>query len=317
MPSKLLSRLRALKPFQLALVILAALAVIGTGTAAASKLITGRDIKNHTITSVDLKDGAVNSHKILDGHVYRRDLSRGVQRQLDRHAANGKDGAPGGTGAQGARGPTGPTGTTGPTGPAGPEGNPGATGETGPQGPKGDTGDTGPAGPKGDTGDTGPQGPKGDTGPAGPKGDTGSIGPKGDTGPQGPAGPSQSTLVSLGFNTPLTPQGWTVLPGTGTVTTTAEEHALVVNGFVEVYDDVGSGGTQRFQCELTLDGHDQTQGNGYVDVPSTEAGLNPLPLAGRITVSAGTHTVGAKCFAQGALNNPHVYNGWLTVFTTG
>src|SRR4051794_40588710 len=54
MLSPIVDRVRALEPVQLALVLLAAFALVGTGTAVASNLITGSDIKDHTVQSRDI-----------------------------------------------------------------------------------------------------------------------------------------------------------------------------------------------------------------------------------------------------------------------
>lgn len=99
-----------------AVIVLAALALVSsTGGAVASRLITGKDIKDSSVTSADIKDRSLST----------KDFSK---------AAKGKlTGATGQTGPAGERGPAGPTGASGPVGPAGP------AGATGPAGPAGGT----------------------------------------------------------------------------------------------------------------------------------------------------------------------------------
>ena len=147
--------------------VIAALAMfvaLGSGSALAGGLISGKTIANHSIAERKLTAGAI-AH---------------LRGQRGPAGAAGANGAKGDTGAAG---PQGPAGARGLMGPQGPQGDTGPQGATGPQGVQGDTG------PQGLQGDTGPQGPKGDTGAQGPKGDTGPQGPKGNTGPQGPVGP--------------------------------------------------------------------------------------------------------------------------------
>jgi hypothetical protein len=84
--------------------------LVGAGTATASKLITGNDVKDGSLTTADIRDGSLRSKDILNGHVKRADLSEFVRGQLARRARDGKDGA---------TGPQGPAGKDGATGPAG------------------------------------------------------------------------------------------------------------------------------------------------------------------------------------------------------
>jgi hypothetical protein len=90
----------------MALAIVLGLVVASAATAGASKLITGKQIKN--------------------GSIGMKDLSKAVKREL----------------AKG--GPAGPQGAAGAQGPAGPKGAAGGAGPTGPAGAKGDRGDPGP-----------------------------------------------------------------------------------------------------------------------------------------------------------------------------
>jgi hypothetical protein len=141
MVSSLVTRLKAFRLVLLALLVLA----LGSGTAVASGLITGADIKdrsvrgrdiaraavthttikNGTVLSQDIRDGHVLSEDIKDGGVRTDDLSEGLRTRL---AAGGKDGADGKDGAPGPQGPR---------------------GEKGEQGERGEPGDTGPQGPPG------------------------------------------------------------------------------------------------------------------------------------------------------------------------
>jgi hypothetical protein len=93
--------------------------LVGAGTATASKLITGNDIKDGSLTAADIRNGSLESHDLRDGEVKREDLSDFVRGQLSRRANDGKDGA---TGPQGPAGNDGASGATGATGPAGPAG---------------------------------------------------------------------------------------------------------------------------------------------------------------------------------------------------
>src|SRR3954471_19116136 len=111
-PSQMLSslalRLKALSPFQIVLLALLALAVLGSSTAVASNLITGADVKDRSLTGRDiargtvshsnLKDDSVTSRDIKDDTVHSADLSPGVREQLAKSGAAGvvaKDGTKG------------------------------------------------------------------------------------------------------------------------------------------------------------------------------------------------------------------------------
>lgn len=132
MLSSLAVRLKALSPFQLALLVFVALALLGSSTAVASNLITGADVENRSLTGRDLKtetltgrhmkDGAVRSQDIADGGVRAEDLSDDARAELAASARNGKDGADGKDGAKGEKGDTGAQGPQGPVGPQGPAG---------------------------------------------------------------------------------------------------------------------------------------------------------------------------------------------------
>jgi hypothetical protein len=82
---------------------------------AASRLVTGTEIKNGTVTGRDVRNGSVGGRDVRDGTLMAADFTPG---QL----------------------PAGPTGAAGPAGPVGPRG------DSGPQGAKGDPGPQGPSG---------------------------------------------------------------------------------------------------------------------------------------------------------------------------
>ncbi len=123
----------------LAVAVLALFVALGGGVAAASGLISGKQIENQTIALSKLTSGAV-------------------------HRLHGQKGATGATGATGAPGANGAAGAQGPPGPKGDPGADGAPGAQGPPGPKGDPGADGASGAQG------PPGPKGDPGTNGTDG---------------------------------------------------------------------------------------------------------------------------------------------------
>lgn len=102
------------------LVIIAAMALIATGSATASSLITSRKIADNTIASRDIRNGTIEF----------RDLSAPVQQALTRKNPPAGVSAP-------VEAPVGPAGAQGATGAAGPTGAPGATGATGQSGTNG------------------------------------------------------------------------------------------------------------------------------------------------------------------------------------
>jgi hypothetical protein len=110
-------------------------AVGGVSTAAAAKLITGKDIKNNSVTSVDLKNGSVTGADIRDGSVKVEDLSPAIlayiQGQAGKDGANGKDGLAGKDGANGKDGLAGKDGANGKDGAAGKDGANGKDGAPG------------------------------------------------------------------------------------------------------------------------------------------------------------------------------------------
>ncbi len=82
------------------LVLLVAMA----GSATASALITGKDIKDGTVTGKDLRNASVTGKDVKDGSLTQQDFSGSLQ------------------------GPQGPAGPEGPVGPQGPQGTPGVSG---------------------------------------------------------------------------------------------------------------------------------------------------------------------------------------------
>lgn len=171
-------------------------------------------------------------------------------------------------------------------------------------------------GARGRKGASGPQGPKGDTGARGPQG---AMGETGETGPQGPAGPSQSALLSVGSGMLPSETWWAGRDVT--ITTTAAEHAVVANGFVQVEDTVTSpaaGSVEHFACRLTLDGSAQSYFSTIaVSTAVSTAGQTAVPVSGRFAVSAGTHTLGVECVARGTSGAAMFKGGTVTVVTTG
>src|SRR3954453_19982466 len=102
MLSSLALRLKALSPFQIVVLALLALALLGSSTAVASNLITGADVKDRSLTGRDLargtithnnlKDETVLSQNIKDGTVEPADLSPAARQQLNGPKDAGKDG---------------------------------------------------------------------------------------------------------------------------------------------------------------------------------------------------------------------------------
>ena len=84
--------------------------LLGGGTATASKLLSGKDIRNGSLTSEDIRNGTLREG----------DLARAVRTKLNTTVS----GSPGQPGPQGERGPQGPPGLAGPQGPKGDRGEP-------------------------------------------------------------------------------------------------------------------------------------------------------------------------------------------------
>lgn len=105
------------------------LVIAMTGSATATALITGRQIKNGSITGADVRNGSLSAS----------DITGDFQGRPGATGPAGPMGLPGAAGAQGADGQPGPEGAAGP---AGPKGQKGDQGESGPQGPAGPAGGT-------------------------------------------------------------------------------------------------------------------------------------------------------------------------------
>jgi hypothetical protein len=90
-----------------------------TGTATATALITGAQIKNNTVSSLDLTNNSVKSVDVANNSLTTLDVKNGALRAVDF--------APGEL-AAGAAGPAGPPGPAGPQGSAGAQGVPGLAG---------------------------------------------------------------------------------------------------------------------------------------------------------------------------------------------
>jgi hypothetical protein len=83
--------------------------IVGTTSATAATLVTGKQIKDGSITGQDIKKRSINAAR----------LTKGLQDKIDKRGPAGPAGAKGDTGAAG------PRGETGPAGPAGANGAPG------------------------------------------------------------------------------------------------------------------------------------------------------------------------------------------------
>jgi hypothetical protein len=78
--------------------------VVGSTSATAATLITGKQIKNGTITAQDIKRGSINASR----------LSSGLRDRLPQVGATGRPSIPGAAGAKGDGGPKGDKGDAGP-----------------------------------------------------------------------------------------------------------------------------------------------------------------------------------------------------------
>jgi hypothetical protein len=82
------------------------------GASAASKLITGKDIKNSSVTGADIRNGSIGNADIEEGSIGTSRLALSLQDAIDRA------GTPGPQGAAGPQGPAGPQGRKGDPGPS-------------------------------------------------------------------------------------------------------------------------------------------------------------------------------------------------------
>jgi hypothetical protein len=76
----------------------------GGGTAVASSLITGANVKNGSLTGADVQNGSLHGADLANGTVKLRDLSEGVGDMLKRSGTPGSNGHNGATGPAGAKG---------------------------------------------------------------------------------------------------------------------------------------------------------------------------------------------------------------------
>ena len=86
------------------------------GAAAATKLITGTQIKNSSLTGADIKNASLGGDDLRSESIGPSKLSLSVQDTLEK------------AGIPGPAGPAGPAGAAGPAGPAGPAGTAGTAG---------------------------------------------------------------------------------------------------------------------------------------------------------------------------------------------
>jgi hypothetical protein len=86
--------------------------IVGTTSATAATLVTGKQIKDGSITGQDIKKRSINAAR----------LTERLQDKIDKRGASGPAGP---AGAKGDTGAAGPKGDTGPAGPAGANGAPG------------------------------------------------------------------------------------------------------------------------------------------------------------------------------------------------
>ena len=113
-------RLSWLRPSPAMVVAFAALVMASAGTAFATTLITGDQIKDGSITGADIRNHSIGAVKLGDGEAV---AARKVAKN-----ARGPRGLRGKTGAAGAAGPQGPAGPAGATGPQGSAGTARAAG---------------------------------------------------------------------------------------------------------------------------------------------------------------------------------------------
>jgi hypothetical protein len=246
--------------------------LVGGGTATASGLITGSDIKNGSVTGTDIKQGSLTAS----------DLSQSLRNRLNT-TVSGSPGAPGQQGAKGdtgARGPAGADGATGPQGLKGDKGEPGANGTNGADGApgtpgaKGEPGAKGADGTNGTNGVDGAKGEKGDPGADGKDGKDGVVRPVSDS----LAAPMAITNIGGPINDRYTDLGTGVTLPAGTYIVTVDaafESAQAGDPAVEVYP----------QVSLWIDrDHD-----GLFDWKKNEGDISPnaiMPVANNRHISA-------------------------------
>ncbi len=179
----------------------------------------------------------------------------------------------------------------------------------------------GPQGPQGPQGSVGAPGSPGMPGPQGLTGAAGQPGGTGQTGAQGPAGPSTSaTFIPSG----TIPTSWGPTVGSTTITTTAGENNLVINGdmyFLDGNSNPSSPGDM-VACQLYIDGQlgFSSVGAGSDQDGSVTVGqYNQMSIAGYISLSGyapGQHTVSLECVDMYE-GGSTVYGGHVNVIATG
>jgi hypothetical protein len=133
--------------------------LVGTTSATAASLITGKQIQDGSVGGRDVRDASLRGRDVKNGTLLRRDLSKRIRALLDRAEAQGvagpAPGAKGDAGSDGAKGDAGVSGATGAKGDTGAAGAAGAKGDPGANGVPGADGVDGADGQKGDKGDRG------------------------------------------------------------------------------------------------------------------------------------------------------------------
>jgi Collagen triple helix repeat (20 copies) len=181
-----------------------------------------------------------------------------------------------------------------------------AAGRRGKHGAPGANGSAGHDGAKGAASTAGPVGSTGPTGPSGAPGADGTTGHDGATGPTGPAGPSQSIAFSAAGIAPI--GGVITLAGSGSITTTSAEHALVLNSWLQVN---GAGTTNDINCNYVVDG----TSDGKVFTATIPNSKSTFSMTQRIAVTAGAHTVQIHC--TGSNSGELITDSQTTVIATG
>lgn len=94
----------------LGVAIIAVVLACAGGASAASKLITGKDIKNSSITGADIRNGSIGNADIEEGAIGTSRLALSLQDKIDKAGVPGPAGPAGAVGAVGAQGPKGDPG---------------------------------------------------------------------------------------------------------------------------------------------------------------------------------------------------------------
>jgi Collagen triple helix repeat (20 copies) len=88
--------------------------IVGTTSATAATLVTGKQVKDGSLSGADVKNGSLSKADLSDKAI------NSLRGQNGTNGVKGKDGATGPKGDQGPAGTAGPQGNPGPRGPAGP-----------------------------------------------------------------------------------------------------------------------------------------------------------------------------------------------------